>query len=58
MIAVATGVIGVFVGCFVGMWVRRVDVRQWKVRAVEMAKINNALMDRVELLEIEMQKES
>jgi hypothetical protein len=41
----------------IGRLTRRVDSVVWRARAVEMARMNNALMDRVDALEQERQKE-
>lgn len=52
-IPVATLAIGVAIGRLTGRW----NAHLWRVRAVEMARMNNALLDRVEVLEEEHQKE-
>lgn len=44
-------------GVLVGLVVRRVDASIWRHRAVQMAMMNDVLMNRMELLEGERQKE-
>lgn len=51
-------IVGMAVGLYLGVVTRRVDATKWKSMAVEMARMNHALMDRVEALEAERQKES
>ena len=58
LIALGSFVAGVLVGVVFIRGKRRIDAALWRVRAVEMAKMNHALMDRVEILEEERKKES
>ena len=51
-------IVGTAVGLYLGVVTRRVDATKWKSMAVEMARMNHALMDRVEALEAERQKEN
>lgn len=44
-------------GVLLGRLSRRYDVVVWRIRAVEMARMNDVLMDRMEALENERQKE-
>lgn len=53
LILVATLLMGVLIGRLS----RRLDARRWMVRAVQMSQINDDLMDRVDALEQERQKE-
>lgn len=53
LVPVATLVVGFIAG---RTWSRE-DAKRWRMDAVEMARLNNELMDRMEALEGERQKE-
>jgi hypothetical protein len=50
--------LGSGLGFLVGIVSRRMDATRWRMLAVKMARMNDALMDRVDTLESERQKEA
>lgn len=52
---IATGAL--LIGWLIGRFWNIAEERRWQLDAVEMARLNNALMDRMEVLEGERQKE-
>lgn len=57
LVLTGTALGGLLVGLLGGVWLRRLEARRWIKTSVEMARINDELMDRVELLEGELRKE-
>jgi uncharacterized membrane protein len=56
-VGLVAGVVGAALGFVGGLGVRRLDAIAWKRQAVDMARMNADLMDRMDLLEAERQKE-